>query len=134
MSESPSYLRRFITRASRETSVFTYRKLLVGLFMGLIGRVALLLFGNVRITWADVWRDLLIFFGSYVAVVLASFVWNLFRTPAILDKERADEIAALTAKITSFESERSQLELSETAIGSAKAHGGNGPTITAGQG
>jgi hypothetical protein len=116
MPDSSSYLRRFFTRASRETALFTYRKLLVGLVMGLIGRFALLLFAKIQITWADVWRDLLIFSGSYVVVVLASLLWNLFRTPVLLDKERGDEITVLTAKTTSYESERSQLELSKQRL------------------
>jgi hypothetical protein len=112
MPEPPSYLRRFVTRASHETALFTYRKLLIGFLMGLISRIALLRLGKVTITWADVWRDLLIFSGAYSAVVLVSFLLNLIRTPALLDRERADEIAALSKENDTLKQKQTVPEVS----------------------
>jgi NhaP-type Na+/H+ or K+/H+ antiporter len=110
MPEPPSYRHRLFTKAFRETTGFTYRKLLIGFLMGLIGRIALLLFGKIRITWADVWRDVLIFVGSYAVVVLASFIVSLVRAPGLLDKERADEVSVLTQRLRSTQQSRGEAE------------------------
>jgi len=111
MSEPPSFTHRLFARASRETAVFTHRKLLMGLLMGLITRIGLRVFGKVRVTWSDVWRDVLIFVLSYVVVLLISFIVNLLRAAASLDQERADEIAALTEKLKLAEPLNRQREI-----------------------
>jgi hypothetical protein len=95
MPKAPSYARRVFTKAFRETAGFTYRKSLFGLCMAVIVRLALWRFGLVNLAWANVWADVLIIVGSYAFVVLVSFVVNLFRAPALLDRERAGEIALL---------------------------------------
>jgi type VI protein secretion system component VasK len=99
MPDLPSYARRRLTRASLETAGFTYRKLLVGACMAVIVRLALWHFRQVKLSSADVWADLVIIVGSYGAVVLASFVWNWFRTPALLDAEAQREIKRLSEKL-----------------------------------
>ena len=79
--------------------------------MAVLVRLALWKFHKVKLTWADVWADLLIIVGSYAVVVLGTFVVNLFRAPVWLDNDRAKEIADLTAKLKLVEPLRGQKEI-----------------------
>lgn len=64
-----------------------------------IVRLALWHFHRLTLTWAEVWINLLIIVGSFVIVALAAFAVNLFRATALLDRGRADEIAALAGRL-----------------------------------
>ena len=98
MPEPPSYARRVFAKAFQETASFTHRKLLVSAFMAVIVRLAFWRFTSQTTwngVWHELWRDLLIIVGSYAAVILGSFIVNLFRAPALLDAESQQEINRL---------------------------------------
>jgi hypothetical protein len=76
----------------------------------IIVRLALWHFHRATLTWAEVWITLLTIAGSYGIVVLGASAVNLFRAPGLLDKERADEITALTAKLTTDQASHKQRE------------------------
>jgi hypothetical protein len=64
--------------------------------MAVIVRFALWFFGRQKpLKWADLLRDLLIVVGSYVVVILFSFVVNFFRVPGLLHRENSARIAQL---------------------------------------
>jgi hypothetical protein len=114
MPESPSYANRFLKKECRETARFTQHKLLTGVAVGtaaVIMRLALWHFHQITLTWAEVWINLLIIAGSFAIVLLGAFVVNLFRVPGLLDAERADEIAALTARLKIAEPLNKQKEI-----------------------
>jgi hypothetical protein len=99
MPESPFYTNRFLAKSRRETSRFIKHRLLTGAAVAIsavIVRLALWRFHHVTLSWAEVWITLLTIVGSYGIVIAGAFIVNLFRAPALLDQERADEIAALT--------------------------------------
>ena len=102
----PSYTRRFLRKAFLETARFTQHKLLTGAAVAIaaiIVRLALWRFHRISLTWADVWISLLIIAGSFVIVLLAAFVVNLFRSPALLDRERSQENATIAERLRAAE-------------------------------
>jgi hypothetical protein len=116
MPEPPFYARRVFTRAFHDTASFTQRKLSVSAFMAVIVRLAFWRVGQVQATWNGAWRELwhdsLIVVASYATVVLGSFIVNLFRAPALLDQERADEIAALAKENEALKQKQAVPEVS----------------------
>jgi hypothetical protein len=99
MVQEISYWQRWREKTKAETAIFTKQKLLIGCFMAVAIRVALGIFGKVRLTTTDIVRDLTIVAGCYVAVVFLAFIWNFFRAPATLDQERASAISDLSDKL-----------------------------------
>ena len=98
----PSYTRRLFAKAFHETARFTQHKLLTGAAVAIaavIMRLALWRFHQITLTWAEVRINLLIVAGSFVIVLLGSFIVNLFRAPALLDRERSEENAALIERL-----------------------------------
>ncbi len=67
-------------------------------FMGILVRSAFWELAKHRI-WAELFRDLLIFTGSYVTVVVGAFVINMFRATALLDNDRKIEIDTLSLRL-----------------------------------
>jgi len=59
-----------------------------------------------HLTPIDLIRNILIGFGSYFFAWAASFGWNTVQAPVLLDRERASEIADLSAKSHSRESQK----------------------------
>ena|SRR5437870_5678629 len=87
----PSYASRFFTKVRRETTHFIKHKLLTGACVAVTAltvRLALWHFHQTSLTWSEVWTNVLIIVGSFAVVVLGVLVVNLFRAPALLDRER----------------------------------------------
>jgi hypothetical protein len=99
MPTSPSYLSRVVAKAKHETALFTWRKLLTGLCMAVIVRIALWHFAVAAPRLSDLWRDLLIIVGSYAVVIISSSVINLVRAPALLDAECQRTIEDLSRQL-----------------------------------
>jgi hypothetical protein len=114
MAERPSYAHQVRAKAHSETKRFVTHKLLTGACVaitGIILRLSLWHFQQITTTWAELWTNLVIVVGSFLIVMLGSFIVNLFRAPALLDQGRADEIADLTGKLKLVESSQAQNEI-----------------------
>ncbi len=99
--EPVSYARRFFAKLRHETFRYAKQKLLTGASVGAMAVIVRLILGKLQVINVtsdqarEIWISLLILLGAYVLVFLGSFIVNLFRTPALLDQERAGEIALL---------------------------------------
>jgi hypothetical protein len=94
-----SYSSRILAKAKHETALFTWRKLVTGLCMAVTIRIALWYFAGASAKWSYLWRDLLIIVGSYVFVVIISFLVNLVRAPGLLDAESQETIKNLNRQL-----------------------------------
>jgi hypothetical protein len=99
MPKPSSYLRRWVAKACSETKAFTGSKLLVGAMMSVIVQTALWKFGKLHLKWSDLGQTLTIFAGGYVTAVIGSFTVNLFRAPALLDRECQQAIKRLSQEL-----------------------------------
>jgi hypothetical protein len=129
MSDHPSYTKRIFTRSGRDTFEFIKRRLLFGVTMAVVVRIALWLFAKVRLSPADIGRELAILIGAYLIVLLVDFSWNLFRAPSILDRECTQEIERLKAELaTKDEQATIGVELRECHL-HPRLYGGFGKAV-----
>jgi hypothetical protein len=103
MLDHQSYGERIWAKTYHETKQFIKRRLLFGVCMGVIGSIALGLFGKAHLSPLDIARNAGIVVGSYVFVLLTGFLINLGRAPGLLDGEREATISDLTAKLQAKE-------------------------------
>jgi hypothetical protein len=115
--EPPSYARRFLAKLRRETSQYTKQKLLTGASVGTAAVVIRLALGKCEVIaltqdqTREIWINLLILLGAYALIFAGSFIVNLVRTPVLLDKDRADEIADLKEKLRPLTSSQDQKQI-----------------------
>jgi hypothetical protein len=98
MADSPAYGQRVRAKALRQTLRFTKTKLLVAVIMTVILSIARWVFRRVQATYRDLFWDIGIVIGCYVFVSIVAYLWNLFCAPALLDKERQEEITSLATR------------------------------------
>lgn len=99
------YWWRVFSRAASATAWFTKTKLLIGLGVSLLGFVAK---WEPIMNYADIAYSALILVGPYGVVMTVSLVWNLIRTPALLDEERQEAIRKAASTISDLHAELAQ--------------------------
>lgn len=106
------YWSKTFRHAVRNTALFGTGKVLFSFAITILVRLADWYSRKTpAMTWSEFWRTLFVIVSAYIFVLGVSFVWNLIRAPALLDKEAAARVNQLEAEIKAL---RASLETDES--------------------